>query len=114
MTRPCHAPEHSWNTLRALGAVLLAGCATAPAAMPTAEARPFTQLGPWPYRVGPITVLVLEREADVELLCRRATRTANARGCYFTHAGREYIVSTPEWDVVIHEFRHALEGPWHQ
>lgn len=95
------------------GGLLLGGCATTTPGR--VLARDDLGLGTWPYQVGPITVRVMDPPA-VDSICRaRMGRyvAGTIRGCYFQLAGREHIVTVADWGVVLHEFKHALEGDFH-
>jgi hypothetical protein len=74
-----------------------------------------TQLGKPPYQVGPVTV-VIRPQPEVEPICRlRSPHTApdgRIHGCYVP--ADRLIVSTADPYVLMHEFTHYLEGPWHK
>jgi len=74
-----------------------------------------TALGKAPYQVGPVTV-VIRPQAEVELICRlRSSPGApggRIHGCYVP--ADRLIVSTADPYVLMHEFKHYFEGPWHK
>ena len=76
----------------------LGGCATS-------STRADLGSGP-SYDVGPLTVLVLPPD-KVAWECGYPTAT----GCY--QADQHRIVTVPDPYVLIHEFKHYFEGPWH-
>ena len=91
--------------------ILTAGCATQGAYLnegPTALGKP-------PYQVGPLTV-VMRPQAEVELICRlrspHAAPEGRIHGCYVP--ADRLIVSTADPHVLMHEFKHYFEGPWHK
>lgn len=92
-------------------ALLTSGCAAQGAYLSDGP----TQLGPMPYRVGPVTVVIRPR-AEVELICRlRSGHPApegHIHGCYVP--ADRMIVSTADPYVLMHEFKHYFEGPWHR
>lgn len=87
--------------------IVLTSCSTTPA--PRGEVARLQ-----PYRVGPLQVLI-RPEPEVEFLCRlkaMAARTnARIRGCYLPED--RLIISSPDPDVLLHEFKHYFEGDWH-
>lgn len=92
--------------------VLLSGCAGQTAYMSTGQAH----LGRQPYLMGPLTVLI-RPQPEVELICRLrspqiAPLNVRVHGCYVPADGM--IVSTPDPYVLVHEFKHHFEGPWHK
>jgi hypothetical protein len=96
----------------ALGLTLLAsGCAGHGAYLNDGP----TQLGKPPYQVGPVAV-VIRPQPEVELICRlRSPHTApdgRIHGCYVP--ADRLIVSTADPYVLMHEFKHYFEGPWHK
>ena len=74
-----------------------------------------TSLGKAPYQVGPLTV-VIRSQPEVELICRlRSPQKApdgRIHGCYVP--ADKLIVSTQDPYVLMHEFKHYFEGPWHK
>lgn len=67
------------------------------------------------YEVGPLRVL-LRPQPEVEFMCRlhvqqRATSTGRILGCYVPR--ERAIISTPDAHVLLHEFKHYFEGPFH-
>lgn len=99
--------------LPALAVALLAlgACATS---RPPGNQQPFetnTDL----HQVGPVRVL-LRAQPEVEFLCRlqiQQQRTSAGRilGCYVPR--EQAIISTPDPYVLLHEFKHYFEGPFH-
>ena len=78
-------------------ALVLAGCANSS----------HSGLGSGPsYDVGPLTVLVLPPE-EVVWECGYPLAT----GCY--QADQHRIVTIADPYVLIHEFKHYFDGPWH-
>jgi hypothetical protein len=66
-------------------------------------------------QVGPVRVL-LRPQAEVEFMCRLRARqealpTTRVLGCYIPN--ERTIISTPDTNVLLHEFRHYFEGPFH-
>ncbi len=109
------APQGGMTTTRALLTgfllILTPGCATKSAYLnegPTALGKP-------PYQVGPVTVFI-RPQAEVELICRlrspRAAPEGRIPGCYVPVD--RLIVSTADPYVLMHEFKHYFEGPWHK
>jgi hypothetical protein len=95
----------------ALGlAALMSGCAG-----PGAFLNEGSTLGKPPYPVGPVTV-VIRSQPEVELICRlRSPQKApdgRIHGCYVP--ADKLIVSTHDPYVLMHEFKHYFEGPWHK
>jgi len=91
-----------------IGAVVLSGCASAPSAKVDAA-------GPDSYLVGPLRVL-LRAQPEVEFVCRlhaqqQTTFSGRILGCYVP--AEQAIVSTPDARVLLHEFKHYFEGPFH-
>ena len=67
------------------------------------------------YRVGPLRVL-LRPQPEVEFMCRlqaeqQATPSGRILGCYVPR--ERAIISTPDAQVLLHEFKHYFEGPFH-
>lgn len=67
------------------------------------------------YEIGPLRVL-LRPQPEVEFLCRlhaqqRATPSGRILGCYVPR--ERAIISTPDAQVLLHEFKHYFEGPFH-
>ena len=67
------------------------------------------------YQVGPLQVL-LRPQPEVEFMCRlhaqqRATPSGRILGCYVPR--ERAIISTPDAQVLLHEFKHYFEGPFH-
>ena len=97
--------------LAALSLTAVTGCAAQSAYLnegPTALGKP-------PYQIGPVTV-VIRPQAEVEMICRlRSSQGApdgRIHGCYVP--ADRLIVSTADPYVLMHEFRHYFEGPWHK
>jgi hypothetical protein len=92
-------------------AVVSTGCASQGPFLSTGQ----TQLGTSPYQVGPVTV-VIRPQAEVEMICRlRSPQLAPAgrvHGCYVP--ADRIIISTADPYVLMHEFKHYFEGPWHK
>jgi hypothetical protein len=92
-------------------AFILTGCATHEAYLSAGQ----TQLGKPPYEVGPLTV-VIRPQSEVELICRlrspQASPAGRVHGCYVP--ADKMIVSTADPYVLLHEFKHYFEGPWHK
>ena len=91
-----------------IGAVVLSGCASAPSVKVDAAS-------PDSYQVGPLRVLLLA-QPEVEFVCRlhaqqQATPSGRILGCYVP--AERAIVSTPDARVLLHEFKHYFEGPFH-
>jgi len=90
---------------------LASGCASQGAYL---NERP-TSLGKAPYQVGPVTVLI-RSQPEVELICRlRSPQEApdgRIQGCHVP--ADKLIVSTQDPYVLMHEFKHHFEGPWHK
>jgi hypothetical protein len=74
-----------------------------------------TQLGKPPYQIGPVTV-VIRPQPEVEFICRlRSPHLApdgRIYGCYVP--ADKMLVSTADPYVLMHEFKHYFEGPWHK
>ncbi|HXA97560.1 MAG TPA: hypothetical protein VN323_18500 [Candidatus Dormibacteraeota bacterium] len=90
--------------------LLLSGCA-----MPSVYLNDGpTRLGKPPYQVGPVTV-VIRPQPEVELICRlrspESAPSGRVHGCYVP--ADRLIVSTADPYVLMHEFKHYFEGPWH-
>jgi hypothetical protein len=67
------------------------------------------------YRLGPLRVL-LRPQPEVEFMCRlhvqqQTTPSGRILGCYLPREGT--IISTPDPHVLLHEFKHYFEGPFH-
>ena len=73
-----------------------------------------TGLGTPPYQIGPVTV-VLRSQPEVELICRLSAGgsapVGRIHGCYVP--ADKMIVSTADPYVLMHEFKHYLDGDWH-
>ncbi len=82
--------------------LLLTGCASGPLVAPA-----WTQLGLPPYKVGEVTVVVLD-EQEVKRVCRHPY----SRGCYKPWDG--VIYTTADVWALLHEVKHAVEGEWHR
>ena len=68
------------------------------------------------YRVGPLRVL-LRPQPEVEFMCRlqteqQATPSGRILGCYVPR--ERAIISTPDAQVLVHEFKHYFEGAFHE
>jgi hypothetical protein len=66
-------------------------------------------------QVGPVRVL-MRPQAEVEFMCRLRARqearpVGRVLGCYIPN--ETTIISTPDANVLLHEFRHYFEGPFH-
>ena len=101
---------------RALQTALLAGALTTGCATHGAYLNEGpTALGKPPYQVGPVTV-VIRPQSEVELICRlrspHAAPEGRIHGCYVP--ADRLIVSTADPYVLMHEFKHYFEGPWHK
>jgi hypothetical protein len=93
-------------------AVALAGCATQGEYLSTGQA----EHGDDAYKVGPITVMI-RPQPDVELFCKvrggaKVSTTVRIHGCYMP--ADKTIVSTPDYHVLLHEFKHHFEGAYHR
>ena len=92
-------------------ALLGTGCASPGASLNEGP----TQLGKPPYQIGPVTV-VIRSQPEVELICRlRSAESAPSgriHGCYVP--ADKLIVTTADPYVLMHEFKHYFEGPWHK
>jgi hypothetical protein len=67
------------------------------------------------YQVGSLRVL-LRPQPEVEFVCRlhtqhQTTSTGRILGCYVPQA--KAIISTRDPHVLLHEFKHYFEGPFH-
>lgn len=67
------------------------------------------------YQVGPVRVL-LRAQPEVEFICRlhsqqQAAPSGRILGCYVPV--ERAIISTPDAQVLLHEFKHYFEGPFH-
>jgi len=91
---------------------MLVGCATT--AMDSMLRPDIGQLGPQPYRVGPLQVWV-RAQPEVEVLCRLREPQLSPRnrvyGCYLSR--ERVIISAPDPYVLLHEFKHFFEDHWH-
>ena len=98
--------------LAGLMAVALVGCATERGAMPRTGDGPVDSA---PYRVGPVTVL-MRPQPEVEFFCRLrlkdVSNTQRVMGCYLPDS--KTIISVPDAQVLLHEFKHHFEGRWHE
>jgi hypothetical protein len=93
-----------------LASALTTGCATRGAYL---NERP-TALGKPPYQVGPVTV-VIRPQSEVELICRlRSPHAAPEDASTAATPADRLIVSTADPYVLMHEFKHHFEGPWHK
>ncbi len=94
-------------------AVALLGCATERGAALSRGDDP--RLGPEPYRVGPVTVLI-RPQPEVEFLCRlrlsNPERYQRVMGCYLPDS--KTIVSVADPYILLHEFKHHFENKWHE
>ena len=95
----------------AVATVALGACATGQ----TASSQPPPTVSSDVYRVGAVRVL-LRPQPEVEFMCRlqtqqRATPTGQILGCYVPR--EQVIISTPDPYVLLHEFKHYFEGPFH-
>jgi hypothetical protein len=104
---------HACRLLAAvIAAVGLSACAnTQPAVRTAGAAAPTADL----YEVGPVRVL-LRPQPEVEFMCRlhtqqQATPGGRILGCYVP--GQRAIISVPDAHVLLHEFKHYFEGPFH-
>ena len=93
-------------------ALMLSGCATHGEYLSTGQAS----LDGDTYKVGPITILI-RPQPDVEVLCKlrggaKVSATVRIYGCYMP--ADKTIVSTPNYHVLLHEFKHHFEGAYHQ
>jgi hypothetical protein len=92
-------------------ALVSTGCASQGPYLSTGQ----TQLGTSPHQIGPVTV-VIRPQSEVEMICRlrspQAAPAGRIHGCYVP-ADRT-IVATADPYVLMHEFKHYFEGPWHQ
>jgi hypothetical protein len=75
-----------------------------------------TTVGTDLYQVGPLRVL-LRPQPEVEFMCRlhaqqQATPNGRILGCYVPR--ERAIISTPDAHVLLHEFKHYFEGPFHE
>jgi len=67
------------------------------------------------YQVGPLRVL-LRPQPEVEFICRlhsqqQAASSGRILGCYVP--AERAIIATPDAHVLLHEFKHYFEGPFH-
>ena len=100
-----------------LALVALTGCAASGGAVQAALAPRDHGLGPIPYKVGPLTVL-LEAPVLVDQACRalmppeaRANRQLTYHGCY--NPKTNTIISVADPYILLHEIKHHFEGTWH-
>jgi hypothetical protein len=67
------------------------------------------------YTVGPVTVLV-KPQPEVEFFCRLRMKSVRndqrVMGCYLPDSRTIIAVADPY--VIIHEFKHHFEGPFHE
>jgi hypothetical protein len=94
----------------AVATIALGACATGQPASP-----PPAPVGTDLYQVGPVRVL-LRPQPEVEFMCRlqtqqRVTSAGQIFGCYVPR--EQAIISTPDPYVLLHEFKHYFEGPFH-
>ena len=97
----------------AIAAVGLSACANTQPAVRTAGAAAASTVDL--YEVGPVRVL-LRPQPEVEFMCRlhtqqQATPAGRILGCYVP--GQRAIISVPDAHVLLHEFKHYFEGPFH-
>lgn len=100
-----------WGPLLVVTAVVLSACASS---------QPHGKLEASPTNndfthVGPLRVL-LRPQPEVEFMCRlhaqrQATPNGRILGCYVPR--EQAIISTPDAHVLLHEFKHYFEGPFH-
>lgn len=95
-----------------MAAALSGGCGSTQPVLKPAEVSASTADF---HNVGPLRVL-LRPQPEVEFMCRlhtqqQATPTGRILGCYVP--GQRAIISTPDAYVLLHEFKHYFEGPFH-
>lgn len=95
----------------AVAALALGACATS---QPIGSQQP-RAVSTDVYKVGPVRVM-LRPQPEVEFMCRlqterQTTRTGQILGCYIPR--EQAIISTPDPQVLLHEFKHYFEGPFH-
>ena len=95
----------------AVASVILGACSTG---QPTGGQLPSANGGEL-HQVGPVRVL-LRPQPEVEFLCRlqtqqQTTSAGQILGCYVPR--EQAIISTPDAYVLLHEFKHYFEGPFH-
>ncbi len=96
----------------------LSGCATvgrAPADTSLAMAEVRLPDGSTGYKVGSLTVVIADAQT-VDRECRfQGLATfkpeVQVRGCYIP--GRQRLYSTPDPYVLLHEFKHHIDGHFH-
>lgn len=103
------------RTAVALAALALVGCAT------PSVAPPVFGLGQPPYRLGSSLTVYVGTPAEVSAQCWEKAHLRNVGGCWYTNGGQDYVVVphpesvAPEgafW-VLLHEFKHVMEGGFH-
>ncbi len=97
--------------LLAIAVIALGGCASSQPSSTWETSATGSDL----YSVGPLRVL-LRPQPEVEFMCRLHAQqqpTPNGRilGCYVPR--EKAIISTPDLQVLLHEFKHYFEGPFH-
>lgn len=97
--------------LVAFATLVLGACATSP----LVSSRPPAVMSTDLYQVGPVRVL-LRPQSEVEFMCRLQTQrqmtpAGRILGCYVPR--EQAIISTPDPYVLLHEFKHYFEGPFH-
>lgn len=101
-----------WILGAVLAAAAVSGCASSQSVVKSAEVSASSTDF---YKVGPLQVL-LRPQPEVEFMCRlhtqqQATPTGRILGCYVP--SQRVIISTPDAHVLLHEFKHYFEGPFH-
>ena len=101
-----------WMLGTFLAVSLTSGCSGTHPAMKQETTTVGTDL----YQVGPLRVL-LRPQPEVEFMCRlhaqqQATPNGRILGCYVPR--ERAIISTPDAHVLLHEFKHYFEGPFHE
>jgi hypothetical protein len=101
-----------WILSTVLAVSLTSGCSGTPPAMRQETTTVSTDL----YQVGPLRVL-LRPQPEVEFMCRlhaqqQAAPNGRILGCYVPR--EKAIISTPDAHVLLHEFKHYFEGPFHE
>jgi len=99
-------------------AAALAGCAASRGATLPALAPADHGLGPSPYTIGPLTV-VIEAPWVVDQACRAAvaasggpaSRGLTYHGCY--NPTTRTIISVADPHILLHELKHHFEGAFH-
>jgi hypothetical protein len=97
--------------LVALASLALGACATTPPVSSQQPSAMSTDL----FQVGPVRVL-LRPQPEVEFMCRlqtqqQTTPAGRILGCYVPR--EQAIISTSDPYVLLHEFKHYFEGPFH-